>query len=41
VNVARRARGERLDARALEASDVAAWGALADRAVEPNPFVRP
>jgi len=31
----------RLDPRTLSAGDVAAWGDLADRALEPNPFLHP
>ena len=34
-------RAQRLDASALTASDRASWGQLADRAAEPNPFLRP
>ena len=34
-------RGQRVDPRALGDDDLAAWGRLADRAAEPNPFYRP
>ena len=31
----------RLDPRTLDAGDLTRWGELADRAIEPNPFLRP
>ena len=34
-------RGLRIDVRAVDPAGLAAWGQLADRAAEPNPFFRP